>query len=412
MTNTRFRNSMLSMTETVARVVHKYLDRNIIILDVDKEVIIKFVSPNHHNAIHLVYNPPCCKFPWGHYDIYIDGQVLQITRKRIRDEYEDEDEEEDDDLLYSALATAINWRSFIPVKNTIVNPTEYPRRFGEFLAGEHFACQLKHGRALLRLNMNNLTTQIGQSEHVQLDSSHLLSCIEQALKSKKVSKLARILAKYETKSRSVEERSSGRDTEVMTSQVSRDACKLFLFSGRSVEAEVYRQLVVGRINDGDVTTALQLCCIGHQMVFGQNILDAISSTSNPQTLEGTFERMNKWALYTREKTKFLSVCDEWYRVLEPHGLMDVEQRELLGRWITERQYANNEDLVVSHMIEKCSIPIVEEKTRRKAEAKKRKDDTRKQNEEKRRRERELQELQTEEESTKREGDKATCCNIS
>ena len=103
--------------------------------------------------------------------------------------------------------------------------------------------------------MNHPTTQIDQPEHEQLDSSHLLSCIEQALKSKKVSRLARVLAQCESESKSAEERSPGRGTEVMTSQVPRDACKVFLSSGRSVEAEVYRQLVVERINDGDITTS-------------------------------------------------------------------------------------------------------------------------------------------------------------
>ena len=88
---------------------------------------------------------------------------------------------------------------------------------------------------------------------MQLDSSHLLSCIKQALKSKNVSRLARVLAQYESKSKSAEESSSGRETKVVTSQVSRDACGIFLSSGRSVEAEVYRQLVVERINDGDIT---------------------------------------------------------------------------------------------------------------------------------------------------------------
>ena len=46
-------------------------------------------------------------FPGGHYDVYKDGEVVQVTRKKIR-EYEDEDEEEDDDLWWSAVATALN----------------------------------------------------------------------------------------------------------------------------------------------------------------------------------------------------------------------------------------------------------------------------------------------------------------
>ena len=137
----------------------------------------------------------------------------------------------------------------------------------------------------------------------------------------------------------------------LTSLVSRDACKLFIFSGRSVEATIHRQLVVGRINDGDITETLQLCCIGHQTLFCQNILDAISSTSDPQTLADTFEQTNKWVSYKEEISKFLSVCDEWYKVLEPQGLMNVEQREMLRKWIIERQYANIEDSVVSFLID-------------------------------------------------------------
>ena len=154
--------------------------------------------------------------------------MVQVTRKKI-DKWEDEEKEEDDDLLYSAVATDMNLGSFIYVKQQIQHKSiTHPCSRGELLAREHYACQLKHARALLWLNMNHPTTQIDQPEHVQLDSSHLLSCIEQALKSENVSQLARVLAQYETKSKSAEESSSGRETEIMTSQVSRDACKLFL----------------------------------------------------------------------------------------------------------------------------------------------------------------------------------------
>ena len=278
-------------------------------------------------------------------------------------------DEEDDDLLYSAVATASDVISSIFVVKSQIheNSIKHPCSGGELLAREHYACQLKHGRAILRLNMNHPTTQIDQSEHEQLDSSHLLSCIEQALNSKKVSKLARVLAKYESESKSADVRSSGQKTKVMTSQVSRDACKLFLSSGRSVEADVYRRIVVEKINDGDITTALQLCCIDHQMVFDRNILDAISS-SDHRTLGDTFEQMNKCPLYTQERTTFLSVCDEWYKVLEPQGLMTNRERNLLQNWIIKRQYANIEDSIVSLMIDKCSTPKKEEKKRKKEKA--------------------------------------------
>ena len=91
---------------------------------------------------------------------------------------------------------------------------------------------------------------------------YLSSCIEQASKSENVSHLAKVLAEYGSESRSAEE------TDVMTSPVcpvSREARQVFLFSGSSVEADVYRKLVVERINDNDITTALKLCCIAHQI---------------------------------------------------------------------------------------------------------------------------------------------------
>ena len=92
------------------------------------------------------------------------------------------------------------------------------------------------------------------------------------------------------------------------------------------------------------------------MLFDRNILDAISSKSDPQTLGYTFKQMNECTLYKQEKTKFLSICDEWHRVLEPQRLMDIEKRAQLRKWIMERQYANTDDSVVSLVIEKCSIP--------------------------------------------------------
>ena len=61
--------------------------------------------------------------------------------------------------------------------------------------------------------------------------------------------------------------------------------------------------------------------------------------------------MNKGTLFVEERTKFLSVCDEWYKVLEPRELMNVEQTNMLRQWIIERQYANIGDSVVSVVIE-------------------------------------------------------------
>ena len=80
--------------------------------------------------------------------------------------------------------------------------------------------------------------------------------------------------------------------------------------------------------------------------------------------------MLKTESYEQEKSEFLSICDEWYRVLEPRGLMNIEQRELLREWISTRQYANTEDPIVSLVIEKCSEPKKEEEERKWQEAKK------------------------------------------
>ena len=350
---------MRSNTFTDSRLFSESYNRAVIIMDVDRDIIFTCSSPENFETIHLVYNPPCREFPGGHYDVCIDGKRVQVTLKKTN-QYENEDAEEDDTMWWSAVATAFDLSSFIPVKQTVKNPfyrNENSRR-SELLTSDHFTCQLKHGRAFFRSNKYHSNIQIDQSEHVQCDSSHLLSCIKQALKSKRVSHLAKILKRHESKSES----GGKQETAEWTSLVSRDACKLFLSSGRSSEAEVYRQLVVKIINDGDITTALQLCCIGHQMPFGRNIMDTISSASDHQTFRDTFEQMNTCALYKEEKTKFLSVCNEWYKVFKPHGLMDSRQRDMLKKWIFERQYANIDDSVVSMMIEICSIAKNEEKS--------------------------------------------------
>ena len=315
-----------------------------------------------------LYYLPCCEFPGGHYDVYKDGEVVKVPREKNMDFFM-RMRKRVTKLRCSAIATAMSQASYIIMEHYIKDYIiKHPRRFGELFTSEEYAFQLKCIRALYRLNMNHPATQIDQSKHVQLDSSHLLSCIEQALKFENVSRLARVLAKYELESKSAEESSSGRETEAMTSQMSRDACVIFLSSGRSVEAEVYRQLVVERINDGDITTALKLCCIGHQVLFGRNIRDAISSTSDHQVLKDTLERMNKWDLYRGDRAKYLTMCDKWHEVLEPHGLMNIEQKELLMKWIIERQYANIEDSVVSLMIEKCLVARKKEKKRKKEQA--------------------------------------------
>ena len=352
-------------TKTDARLISRCLERNFIILDVDKEAILTISSPDIRDTIELIYNPPCAVYPGGHFDAYIKGKVVDFSNKEFYFCVDD-----DNSRLSSAVfvtksgKTVENW-SLTNAVNKFID--EHPPDALTILTRDAYI--LKRGRALLRLDTNHPTKQMNQCEYVELDSSHLINCIEQALKSENVSQLAKVLAEYESESRSAEAKkliSSEHETVVMTSPVSRDACKLFMFGGSSVEADVYQKLVVDRINDGDITTTLKVCCISHQVSLSRHsnslpVLDA-------QTLRYTFEQMWKVESYEQERYEFLSICDEWYRVLEPRGLMNIEQRELLREWISTRQYANTEDSVVSLVIEKCSKP---KKERRRENGKKR-----------------------------------------
>ena len=193
-------------------------------------------------------------------------------------------------------------------------------------------------------------------------------CIEQASISENASQLANSLAKYESESRSADLYSLYNKTCLMTSK-SHDTCKVFKFSGSSADADVYRQLVVKRINEGDITTALKLCCIGHQSQFCRDAKLRNSPISNLQTLGDAFEQIFELELHEQEISKFLSICDEWYRVLKPAGLMNIEQKELLSEWIKGRQYANAEDPVVSLIIATCLLPRKQGKEERETEEK-------------------------------------------
>ena len=230
-----------------------------------------------------------------------------------------------------------------------------PRHSGELIANKQYAGQLKRGRSLLRSYTNYPLKQINQCGYAAIDSSNLFSCIEQALKFEHVSQLANALNECESILRSADKFATYHEIYAMMSPVSRDACTLFLSNGSSMEAEVYRQLVVERINDGDITTALKLCYIGHQVPFCRNNTKINQPISDSQTLRDTFNQKLNMESYEQEMSKFLTICDEWYRFLEPRGLMNVEQRELLREWISARQYANAEDPTVSLLIEKCLI---------------------------------------------------------
>ena len=319
-----------------ARIISECEKFTITIVDVDGEAIKQINSPGKCKSIEIEYVPPCPKYPTGHYDAYsIDREKCNyFGRSRF------------DPELFMTLDIFNNNSS-----NKITNYIRaHPRHFGELFVSEHYASQLKRGRASLRLDMNHPTRQLNQFEYVELDSSHLSSCIQQALESENVSQLAKVLAEYESESGSAQVASP--EIEFMTSHVSRDACKIFVSSGRSFEAEVYRQLVVKRINDDDITTALKLGCIGHQTLFCR--YNSNQPISDGQTVRDTFEQMLKMESNEQERSKFLSICDEWYRVLEPQELMNIEQRELLREWISTRQYANTEDPIVSEVLEKLS----------------------------------------------------------
>ena len=327
-------------SKTDARMLSKHLEHNIILLDVDKDTILTISAPEIRETIELIYNPPCLAYSGGHFDAIVEGEIGKVPNNDF----------EVYDLLHSAIKVAMGDTYSIGKSqdefNRFIN--DHPSNAGEIFTRDAHAFQLKRGRALLRIDMNQCSRQC------ELDFSHLPSCIESALKSEKVSQLAKVLAEYESESRSAEANSSEHGTVVMTTQVSRDACLLFMSSGSSVEAEFYRKLVVEKINDDDITTAIKLCCIGHQIPFYRDNMNRILQISDAQTLRDTLERMLKMESYEQERSKFLSICDEWHIFLEPRGLMNIEQRELLREWISTRQYADTEDPVVSLVIQKCS----------------------------------------------------------
>ena len=354
-------------SKTDARLISNHVERNIIVLDDVKQTILTISSHDTRDSVELLYNPPCAAYPRGHFDANVKEKVIKARR---------ENNDDDDDLLYSAIDVAMDnkysWRSQQSIEEYIDN---HPSDAAMLLTSDGYACQLKRGCALLRLDMNQPTRQVNQCEHVELD---LFSGIEQALKSEKVSQLAEVLAEYESESRSAAVNSSERGTKMMTSPVSPDARRVFLFSGSSFEAKVYRQLVVGKINENDITLALQICFVGHQMPFYR---DNIQTNLIP-IYDVPFDRMLRIESHEQEKSKFLSICDEWYTVLEPHELMNIEQRYLLMEWISTRQYANTKDPIVSIVIEKCSEARKKEEERKLQEAKKIREEKRKEEERK------------------------------
>ena len=284
----------------------------ITMLDVNREPIRKIQFPEYIGTCEVIYNPPSRAFPGGHFDAFISGEASKVTDSAHKD---------DPNLFRTAVCCLRRtvWNCYV-----FRHLDEYPSHCGELFTSEHYVCQLKRGRAMIR---RNSTIQINQSEYMEPESLYLPCCIEQATRVESVCLLAYSLA--ELKSRSAEKFSSKHESGMITSTVSRDACELFRFSGSSVEAEVYRQLVEERVNDGHITTALKLCCIGHQLQFCRDAKLCNPPTSDKQSLGDAFEQMFQSEYHEQERYKFHSICDEWYRVLEPEGLMHIEQKELL-----------------------------------------------------------------------------------
>ena len=318
-----------------ASIASEYLKANINIYDVDKETILRISFPKEKRETReLIYNSPSRAYPDGHYDVFKDGKVVTVAHDKAVT-YANHD------LFHTVLE--FDPTPFIKCLTSYYKPGHKMMQF----TSDHYVCQLKRGRALSR--PDSTTTPGGYMANF----SNTSCCIYQASMSQYASQLVERLSKCKPESRSKH--------EVATSPVSRDACKLFLSSGVSPVAEMFRQRIVERINDDDIITALKLCCICHQIPLCRDTTRSNLQISDSQTLDDTLNRMLKIDSYDQEISKFLSICDEWYRVLEPQGLMDIEQRELLMEWISTRQYANTEDPVVAFAIGECLTAKKEKK---------------------------------------------------
>ena len=96
---------------------------------------------------------PDYEFPFKDYDpfSYSGGKEVKLA---IDHKFVDEER----DLFYSALN--IDPECFR--KSITVYIDTYPGRYGELFTSEHYASQLKLGRALLRLGMHHSTMQINK----------------------------------------------------------------------------------------------------------------------------------------------------------------------------------------------------------------------------------------------------------
>jgi len=108
--------------------------------------------------------------------IALRGKVVSAQTLRF--------DEDDNFRLCSAIKVAMNMRIWDSQRFFEAYIDEHPYDAGMLLSSVGYAHQLKRG---LRLDTNHPTNQCG---YVDLDSLHLSSCIEQALKCENVSRLA------------------------------------------------------------------------------------------------------------------------------------------------------------------------------------------------------------------------------
>ena len=66
-----------------SRIISTYCECNIIILDVDKNMILRISTPECNKTLKMIYDPPSREYPNGHFKKYINGEVAEFTREKI-----------------------------------------------------------------------------------------------------------------------------------------------------------------------------------------------------------------------------------------------------------------------------------------------------------------------------------------
>ena len=148
-------HSPLVKLKTEARVLSKLLNRNIAILDADKEPILTISSHDIRDSIELVYNPPCHEYPEGHFDAHVRGKVVKVPSNDY----------DDCDRLFSAtnIATFDTDAKYIYKSRQDVEQyiDEHPSDAGRLLLSNACAYQLKTWTCLstVRYGSSNKTIE-------------------------------------------------------------------------------------------------------------------------------------------------------------------------------------------------------------------------------------------------------------